>query len=155
VAKGAGVSKATIYRRYPNKMELVLASLEGALPYPEVPDTGSGLDDLSLMMKQIVRYGLTDRNRCLFGCMMLARSRHPELADAMKARIIAPRRARGRRLLQRAVDRGELPAGTSFELMLDMVFGPILVRHARGDLLTPEAAETLVAAVWSGMGGRS
>ena len=154
VAKEAGVSKATIYRRYPNKMEMVLGSLEQNRARPSMPDTGSGLDDLRLMAKLIINYALNDRTRCMFGCMMVAHSRHPELAEAMRKRVVGPRRARGREVLERAVARGELPKDTPLELLLDMIFGSLFVRHARGDAVTEAHASALVEAVWTGMGGQ-
>ena len=154
VAKKAGVSKATIYRRYPNKMEMVLSSLEQTAIRPPMPDTGNGLDDLRLMAKLILTYALNDRGRCMFGCMMLAASRHPELAQAMRKRVVGPRRARGREVLERAIDRGELPPNTPLELVLDMIFGALFIRHARGDRVHESHAMALVDAVWVGMGGR-
>ena len=154
VAKVAGVSKATIYRRYPNKRELVLASLDHNLFVPPMPDSGSGLKDLHEMARMVVTLGLNNQSRCMFGCMMIARSRHPELAEAYYKRIVGPRRSRGRRVLDRAVARGELPQGTPLELMMDMMFGALFVRHARGEDVDETVAKDLIEAVWQGMGGR-
>ena len=109
VAKHAGVSKATIYRRYHNKMEMVLASLDHNIFGLPMPDTGSGLSDLHQMARMIRSFGLNDQTRCMFGTMMMARVRHPELAKAMHNRIVDPRRSRARGVLSRAVKRGELP----------------------------------------------
>ena len=153
IAKGAGVSKATIYRRYPNKLELVIGSLELGIILPELPDTGSGLRDIKMMARLIITFALNDSSRCLLGCMMVARSRNPELAEAMKRRVVGPRRARGRQVLERAIRRGELPQDTELELMMDMIFGSLFIRHARGDEVTLEGADALAEAVWTGMGG--
>ncbi|MDE0881359.1 MAG: TetR/AcrR family transcriptional regulator [Myxococcota bacterium] len=153
IAKGAGVSKATIYRRYPNKLELVIGSLELGIILPELPDTGSGLRDIKMMARLIITFALNDSSRCLLGCMMVARSRNPELAEAMKRRVVGPRRARGRQVLERAIRRGELPQDTELELMMDMIFGSLFIRHARGDEVTLEVADALAEAVWTGMGG--
>ena len=153
IAKGAGVSKATIYRRYPNKLELVIGSLELCIVLPELPDTGSGLNDIKLMARLIITFALNDSSRCLLGCMMVARSRNPELAEAMMRRVVGPRRALGRQVLERAIHRGELPRDTELELMMDMIFGSLFIRHARGDEVTLEVADALAKAVWTGMGG--
>jgi AcrR family transcriptional regulator len=153
IAKCAGVSKATIYRRYPNKLELVIGSLELGIVLPELPDTGSGLSDIKMMARLIITFALNDSSRCLLGCMMVARSRNPELAEAMKRRVVGPRRARGRQVLERAIRRGELPQDTELELMMDMIFGSLFIRHARGDEVTLEVADALAEAVWTGMGG--
>ena len=144
---------ATIYRRYPNKLELVIGSLELGITLPELPDTGSGLSDIKMMARLIITFALNDSSRCLLGCMMVARSRNPELAEAMKRRVVGPRRARGRQVLERAIRRGELPQDTELELMMDMIFGSLFIRHARGDEVTLEVADALAEAVWTGMGG--
>ena len=153
VAKSAGVSKATIYRRYPNKLELVLASLDQNLYSLPAPDTGSGLGDLHELAQMILSFGLNDETRCMFGTMMMARARHPELAQAMHKRIVSPRRLRVRSVLERAVARGELSKETPLELVMDMVFGAMLVRLARGERLSQDQARKLVDATWQGMGG--
>jgi AcrR family transcriptional regulator len=153
VAKLAGVSKATIYRRYPNKMELVLASLDHNIYGLPVPDSGCGLDDLRQMAHMVRAYGLNNETRCMFGTMMTARVRHPELAKAVHERIVVPRRRRVRSVLERAVKRGELPAETPLELVMDMGFGAMLVRLARGEEVSESLANDLVNAVWFGMGG--
>ena len=155
VAKHAGVSKATIYRRYPNKMELVLASLDHNIFGLPMPDTGSGRGDLQQMASMIRSLGLNDQTRCMFGTMMMARGRHPELAKAMHNRIVGPRRSRARGVLSRAVERGELPSETPLELMMDMIFGAMLLRLARGEQVSEAAAMDLVDAAWQGMGGQS
>ena len=155
VARHAGVSKATIYRRYPNKMELVLASLDHNIYGLPVPDTGTGRGDLNQMVSMILAFGLNDQTRCMFGTMMLARARHPELADAFHKRIIGPRRSRARGVLSRAVQRGELPSETPLELMMDMIFGAMLLRLARGEQVSEAAALDLVNAAWQAMGGVS
>jgi AcrR family transcriptional regulator len=155
VAKAAGVSKATIYRRFPNKLELVIGVLERRIPEPDLPDTGSGLADLEEIAERIRTFALNDHTRCLFGAMMVARSRNPELAEAMQKRIIQPRREKGREVIRRAVARGELSADCPTELVLDMIFGALFVRHARGEPVTAEAATELVRTVWAAIAGRS
>lgn len=46
VAKRCGASKATIYRRWPSKLALVIAAAMDLFPVPEVPDTGDLREDL-------------------------------------------------------------------------------------------------------------
>ena len=52
-----------------------------------------------------------------------------------------------------AVARGELSKETPLELVMDMVFGAMLVRLARGERLSQDQARKLVDATWQGMGG--
>jgi hypothetical protein len=59
----------------------------------------------------------------------------PELIEAFRDRFLWPRRKQAYQTLQRGVDRGELPAISDFDLILDALYGPIymrfLIRHAK------------------------
>ena len=93
VAARAGVSKATIYRRYPSKVELVMAAAVH-LAEREHPafDTGSVRDDLCAHVRTFVRMlTSTEVGRCL-PTMVADKRRSPELADAHH-RFSAARRA--------------------------------------------------------------
>jgi hypothetical protein len=57
----------------------------------------------------------------------------PELIEAFRERFLWPRRKQAYQTLQRGIDRGELPAGSDLNLILDSLYGPIymrfLIRH--------------------------
>src|SRR4051812_35901624 len=59
VATLSGVNKTTIYRRWPQKSELVTAAVERLTPVPEVYDTGSLRSDLLALLHDI-RARITD-----------------------------------------------------------------------------------------------
>ena len=127
VAARAGVGKATIYRRYPNKAELVVEAVRiGACIDDHLPDTGDLRADLISILRSMV-----ERLRGPDGKVLLAfaaeRTRHPELADAFERGVIGNKRRHVRGLLQRAVDRGELPADSDIDLIAES--GPALVWH--------------------------
>jgi len=52
----------------------------------------------------------------------------PELLEAYRDRFLWPRRRQAYQTLQRGVDRGELPADSNFDRILDTLYGPILMR---------------------------
>ena len=153
VAARAGVGKATVYRRYPGKAELVIraASCLSAAEAPE-PDTGSLRGDLQAIARNLVHLlTATVAGRCVPE-LVAALPRCAQLAGE-HGRFIAARRGHTVRAVHRAVARGELPAGTDAELVADLLSGPIFYRHLvlRGRL-DPGYADRVVDAVLGGLG---
>jgi AcrR family transcriptional regulator len=129
VAARAGVGKATVYRRYPGKAELVIraASCLSAAQAPEV-DTGTLRGDLQAIARNLVHLlTATVAGRCVPE-LVSALPRCAELADE-HGRFIAARRRHTLRAVERAVARGEIHADADAELIADVLAGPIFYRH--------------------------
>jgi AcrR family transcriptional regulator len=137
IAADAGVAKTTVYRWWPTKGALVAdafsASAEAELRFP---DTGDVCRDMSLQMRRLIRIFRSDRGR-IVAALLAGGQSDPELIEAFRERFLFPRRRQAYRTLQRGVDRGELPNGTDFDLILDSLYGPIymrfLIRHSKLD----------------------
>ena len=136
VAEQAGVSKATIYRWWPTKETLALDALyhEWAAARPAARETGSLRRDLLSLLRPSVRLvGKRPYGRVIAALVAEAQA-DPAFAEQYRERFIEPRRAHARPILQRAIDRGELPSTTDIELALDLLYGPLyhrlLHRHA-------------------------
>ena len=156
IASDANVSKATVYRWWPNKAALVAdaftASAEDELQFP---DTGSLRSDISLQMRRVIRVFRSERGKVVAALLGGGQS-DPELIDAFRERFLWPRRRQAYKTLQRGVDRGELPRGSNFDLILDSLYGPIYMRFLiRHDELTEDFAEKVCGIVLSGCNGRS
>lgn len=110
VAARATTSKTVIYRRWPSRAALVLAAWNRQVPIPmEAPDTGSLREDLIVMFTQIARRVDTMMSEMIAGVMGEA-FRHPEVAELLRDRLRnAPMSNRLRAIVDRAVERGELP----------------------------------------------
>jgi AcrR family transcriptional regulator len=126
VAARAGVGKATVYRRWPNKEALIvdaMATLKGPLPRP----AGRSLreDVMILLDSQMAGYEAA-RQRRIYACFMGEVGRHPELARRYINTVIEPRREVMRGVLRAAVARGELRDDLDLELMLHVITAPIL-----------------------------
>jgi AcrR family transcriptional regulator len=129
VAARAGVGKATVYRRYPGKAELVIraASCLSAAEAPEA-DTGSLRGDLRAIARNLVHLlTATVAGRCVPE-LVAALPRCAPLAGEHR-RFIAVRRRLTVRAVDRAVARGELAADTDAEIVADLLTGPIFYRH--------------------------
>ncbi|HWT92151.1 MAG TPA: TetR/AcrR family transcriptional regulator, partial [Solirubrobacteraceae bacterium] len=129
VRQRAGVGKATIYRRYPDKAALVKAALASLTPAPpEPPDTGSVRGDL-LALFAAGYDAAPDRAALTAAPRLLADSvDEPELHALFRAALIEPRRAVMRGVLERGMARGEVARGADVELLIDLIAGPIIYR---------------------------
>jgi AcrR family transcriptional regulator len=113
VAARAKAGKATLYRRWPSKGELVVDAVacmkSRDLDVDNLPDTGTLRGDLVAMIKPRTLEE-ADRKMQVMAGLMSVLSRSPELVDAINSAIVAPRAEVNRRLLERAIARGEIPA---------------------------------------------
>jgi AcrR family transcriptional regulator len=128
VADRAGVGKATIYRRYRSKDELVtdaVATLVGGI---EIPDTGSTRSDLLALMRQAVELYSGSLAARLMPTVIDEMRRNPELASAVRDEFLAGRRAALRAVLECGVRRGDLRRGLDLELALDVLGGAVFYR---------------------------
>jgi AcrR family transcriptional regulator len=120
VATRAKAGKATVYRRWSSKAELVLEAVScmksADIDYDHLPDTGTLRGDLLAMIKP---HSIEDAKRKLevMAGVISMLSRAPELADAANAALVEPRAKANRILFQRAIDRGEISADCDVETL--------------------------------------
>ena len=153
IASRAGVSKATIYRWWPGRaavlLEAFLTEVEDDLGFP---DSGSVRQDLVEQLHALAHVlGGTRLGRMAIS--LLGEAQHDaELAVAFRAGWLTPRRAVGRAVLTRAVERGALRPDLDLELALDGLYGPIYLRllFGHGTLERP-VLEALVDQVLQGL----
>jgi AcrR family transcriptional regulator len=155
IAADADVSKATVYRWWPNKAALVAdAFLSGAEVELRFPDTGSVRSDMSLQMKNLVRVLRGKRGRIVAALIGGGQS-DPELIQAFRDRFVWPRRHEAYGTLRRGIERGELPEDLDMNLMLDSLYGAIYMRFLiRHDELTDDFVDRVCDLVVNGIGVR-
>ena len=106
VAERARTGKASIYRRWPTRLELVLAAIDNVMPrYDDVPDTGNVRDDLLVVLRRIASIMGSRAGAAAKACV---EGTDDELARAVRERLLPPRKAMMMSILQRAADRGEI-----------------------------------------------
>jgi AcrR family transcriptional regulator len=127
IAARAKVGKATIYRRWKSKAEVVVEALRAHVcPTGDLPDTGDVRHDLACMYRAML-----DTLRGSDGVIMAAftaeKFRHAELRDEFDRTFIADRRQHMRVLVRRAEAEGLVPVGSDVELLADV--GQALLWH--------------------------
>jgi AcrR family transcriptional regulator len=127
VAASARASKRTVYRRWPSKAELVLAAfIEGIGQVAVAPDTGTLRGDL-LHLGKAVREQCR-RQASTIRAVLVEVSRNQALNDAMQYQFFDQRKALIRRILQQAVDRGEIDEAAISDDLWDLLPGYLIFR---------------------------
>jgi AcrR family transcriptional regulator len=143
VAARAGVGRPTIYRRWASKAELVVAAL-GDTAHIAVPDvdTGSVRRDLVVMQRRQVALMNSPESRRITAGLVADLATDPDLGHLYVSEYLVPRRAIVFRVLQRAVDRGELASDADFSFLHDLLVGPLFMRAVVwGEPLADDMAE--------------
>ncbi len=109
VAARAGVGKATIYRRYRSKDELITAAIAGLVSEITVPDTGRTRADLLALMRGAVDVYRGSLEAAVMPSLVEAMSRDAELARLVREGFLAAT-ARGAARRARTRDRARRPA---------------------------------------------
>src|ERR1700735_55922 len=133
VAARAGVGKATIYRRWPNKEELLLAAF-GSLksPFPE-PKGVSARDDLLAMVEVMCADKADPRKARRYALLLGEGEKYPRLMARYKEKRVGPRREVIRSVLRRGIETGELRPDTDIEVAVLALIGIILAREKTPD----------------------
>ncbi|MEA5092786.1 putative HTH-type transcriptional regulator [bioreactor metagenome] len=128
IAERAKVSKATIYKWWPNKAAVVMDGfLSATMSRLPTPDTGSVIKDIVIQASNLANFLTTTEGKVIteligegqFDC---------KLAEAYRLRYFNPRRLDSRRILEKGMQRGELKKDLDLELCIDLIYGPLFYR---------------------------
>ncbi|AIQ45402.1 TetR family transcriptional regulator [Paenibacillus sp. FSL R7-0273] len=152
IAERAKVSKATIYKWWPNKAAVVMDGyLSAASARLPVPDTGSVKEDIMIHATNLAVF-LRSREGKVITELIGEGQFDAGLAEAYRARFFAPRRQEAHLLLERGVKRGELKAELDIGCSIDLLYGPIFYRLLiTGDVLDEAYITTITAAAFEGI----
>ena len=144
VAMTARASKATVYRRWPSKAELVLAAfIEGIRQVAVPPDTGTLRGDLlrvgQLVCEQACQQASTIR------AVLVEVSRNPALNDVMQHEFVDQRKALIQHILRQAVERGEIDRAAISNELWDLLPGYLIFRSIMA--MRPPTQRTVQALV--------
>ena len=155
IAARAGVARTTIYRRYGSLPHVLLLVMDDIYAQVPVADTGTLRGDILSIMRDIVAVWSNPAHVRYLAALIAAQHDNAAFAHAYQAQL-QQRRAQTEIIVARAVKRGELPADTDRDLLLDLLDGIVLERVlVRRRPLGDDFPETLADHVLTGFNVRS
>lgn len=157
IAKHARVGKASLYMRWPDKLELLRDALDDRIVVDTDVDTGDLRSDLRRLAGQMLDMLWTDAGLAYIRRIVDAAARPEVLLRSEDGRPIV---LAARKLVHNAIARGELPASASPTVMMDMLFGATMMHVAvtppslrsRAQAESARYLDQLVDAVVAGVG---
>jgi AcrR family transcriptional regulator len=132
IAATAGASKATIYRRWPNKAAIVMDAFTSKVGSGSLfPKTSSSTESIRLQMRAMAK-SFRGSDGALVKMLLAEAQFDPELAKAFRERWTIPRRKLGMAVVQEAIQRGEMPSDVNPGDVIDILYGPIYYRLQMG-----------------------
>jgi AcrR family transcriptional regulator len=159
IAETSGVSKATIYKHWPDKGALcleVMANLHGTEPQPQFQPSSDVRADLVAFLGRHPPKPRSDLRGRIMPHMMAYAARRPAFGQVWKSRVIDPPRFQIVDLLERAVDEGELSADIDVEVASVELLGAMMYRNllrVMGCQSPENLPEALVSTLWKAYGG--
>jgi AcrR family transcriptional regulator len=154
IARRAGVGKDTIYRRWECKEDLLLEALASQQRQIEVPDDVSVREGMVVALSELIRRMQRPRDRRILRSLQSAGDEFPKLKQRYHDELVAPRRARLRKLIKAGIKRGEVsPEGDPYRAAL-MPFAAVIMSGLEDAPISGNprrAAEHLVDAVLDGI----
>ncbi|MFT4287415.1 TetR/AcrR family transcriptional regulator [Nocardioides sp.] len=144
VATRARASKATLYRRWAGKANLVIDALLSQKEEVGDHDTGSLRGDL--LATFCGHGGLTDAHQvAILGSVVTAIARDADFAEAFRREFIGPKSEIARVIFERALARGEVRDDIDFDVLIPALPGIVLHRQfLLGDLPTPDLVARVI-----------
>ncbi|MEU9607454.1 TetR/AcrR family transcriptional regulator [Streptomyces sp. NPDC048057] len=141
VAARAGVSTATLYRRWSSKEDLVIAAAASFTEPYGPPATGSLEGDLRVVLRDKAA-AMTGEGGRLMRALIGEAAHNGALAEALTAAFLEPVYRRVAEVVRLAVERGEIPPVKDADLLGEVAVGPVMSRF----FLTPRLPEQVDAA---------
>ncbi len=160
IAARSGTGKQTVYRWWPSKADVLLDALatQADLHIP-IPDAGSYAADLHEFLTATFALGRDERVVRVLRVLMAQAQIDPEFGERFRAEFLQRRRDALAVIVDRARERGDLPASPPPGLVADIVFGVIWYRvlaghRPLGEGLPAELTATLTATLTGTIPGR-
>jgi AcrR family transcriptional regulator len=152
IAAELGVSKPTIYLRWPSKMDLAIAAVTSL--YVDQPEatTGDVRADLIAHVRNVQRVHATV-GIGLTATVLGEQQSNPALIAAFRARAVRPSRQRARRILQAGIRRGHIRADVDVDVAVNLLVGALYAAYLAGDERTFDP-ESVVDTLLAGLVGR-
>jgi len=158
IATRAGISKATLYRRYKDKEAVVVATItaaSGPPPTELTPLPDSTREGLTFLARNAAIATSGPSWLPILGAVFSEGQHEGGMASVMHSQIFDPVSAIVDRLVQRGIARGEFRAGVSADMVNAVIHGAIIVRSMLGEDLGEAWVDSLLDTIWAGFGAAS
>jgi AcrR family transcriptional regulator len=147
VATRAGITKPTIYRRYPGKIQLAMAAIVAYCADAPLSETGDTRADLLGQLDQL-RHALDRPNGMgMVGTVLSEERQTPELLASFREQLVAPRRQAIWMILERARGRGELRPDADLAITATLLVGAYYAHYLGGTPFPSDWSERVIDAV--------
>lgn len=154
IAAVSGVSKATIYKHWPNKDALcleVVKSLHGLDKEQPLLNSGDVRKDIVALLNRRKQENPSAMHLRIMPYLMAYAARNPDFGKVWRSCVMEPPRAQLIELLKRAITQGQLSKNLNFEYAAASLLGPMMYRHVLNliDITLPaDLADQVVEAFW-------
>lgn len=148
VARAAGTTRQAIYRRWRGKAELAVAAVAALPEAADLEPTGDHRADLRAELEAFRRGVLRPGGVSMVGTM-LQDAVDPDLRDAYREHLVAPRRRRLAAIVEAAVADGTLPAATDVELVVAGCTGTLYALALAGRTVGADWPDRMMATVFA------
>jgi AcrR family transcriptional regulator len=128
ISRRSGVAKTTIYRHWPTRADLLRDACSTISTPQDVPETGSFETDVTALMTDLAHLLRSARWTSVLPSVIDAAERSPDIAD-LHRRLQQGYSAPFRTVIQRAMQKGELPKGTDIAVLVAALTGPLFYRR--------------------------
>jgi AcrR family transcriptional regulator len=151
IAAEAGVTKPTIYRRWPAKIELAMAALVAYCDASRPVVVGDTRADLTAEMEHFHRAISRPYGMSLLGTVLAEEHETPALLAAFREYLVVPRRRTLRSILDAAQARGELRPGADLALAVNLLVGAYYAQYLVGAPFAGDWSDNVVDALLAGL----
>ncbi|WP_271800121.1 TetR/AcrR family transcriptional regulator [Dietzia maris] len=152
VARDAGVTRPTVYRRWPSKDELVIAAVAKQIKGSHHEPTGDLRRDLMDQAESLVERWSSNRYIGMLGTAIVERRHHPAIYEQLLEKLVEPRRRQMRDILLTAQSNGQARPDLDIEVIVAMFVGSfyamtIAGRWEEGENWATRLTDTILAVV--------
>lgn len=148
IADEAGVSRATVYRHWPDRLDLIVDLVADGVVVPglDIPDGGSATERLTAGLRSVA--SILEGDGATTFLLLLSRSQWDDRIAGVRRRMVDAAHATLVQLVEEGVTSGEFTLRDTPETTIDQLFGPVLARRLLRDEPVDDAfIAAVVAAV--------
>jgi AcrR family transcriptional regulator len=148
VASEAGVTRPTIYRRWPTKAELTVAAISELVLRDTLPRTGDARADLLEIVRAVYRALIDQKRMRLFGSIFAEDHHNPNFVELFRKHVIKPRHQQFEDALNAGIASGQIRDGVDIAIVTDFLVGSFLSRWISGGVVPADWPERTVTLLW-------